>query len=441
MSQYLNATVEVIKLARLVGAEPEDLAYLEQVDAQDIRDLREQVTVVMFDADRQMLQRVAAATRLIPAKLAAAIGERAFGALLCARVTGLLDPNRAVDIANHLPVPFLADLCLHLDPRRASRVIGEMPPRMVSAIAEELAAREEYITMGGFVGHLSKAALLGALEAISNEDVLLTAYVVESKQSLGALVALLPEERLEEIIRTASSAGLWPEALDVLGHVSERQRGTLGDLAAAQPDEVLNSMVRAAQRDGLWSAVLPVTRAMSLASRKRFAKLGSIQTRPVLATIVDAAAQDSLWPELLILLPLLPAAARRRVAALATSFGRQVFERIVTAAHEEELWPALIAFSTELDQAPRESIAKLIDQSDDAVLDSLLAAVDEARLEHELAAVLGQLAAAGQRRLAKRIAVRAPADLVLGLTEAAEAASLEVIASALKVRPKRPRAA
>jgi hypothetical protein len=441
MTGQLSASVEIVKLARLVGAEPEDLDYLEQIDAPDIRDLREQVTVVMFDADRQMLQRVASATRLIPAKLGAVIGERAFGALLCARVTGLLDPSRAVDIANHLPVPFLAELCVHLDPRRASRVIGEMPPAMVAEIAAELAAREEYVTMGGFVGHLSKAALTAALDAVDDADLLRTAYVVESKQSLGALVALLPEERLEDVICTASSAELWPEALDVLGHVSERQRGALGDLAAAQPDEVLNSMVRAAQQYGLWSAVLPVTRAMSPASRKRFAKLSSIQTRPVLATIVDAAAADSLWPELLVLLPLLPAAARRRVAALATSFGRQVFERIVSAAHEEELWPALIAFSTELDPAPRLSIAKLIDQADDDVLDSLVEAVGEAGLEPELVGVLERLPAAGQRRLGKRIGARAPADLRTAITEAADDAGVEALAEALKARPGSRRAA
>jgi hypothetical protein len=441
MSGSLDTSVEVLKLARLVGAEPEDLGYFEQAEPQDIRDLREQVTAVMFDADRQMLQRVAAATRLIPAKLAAVIGERAFGALLCARVTGLLDPSRAVDIAHHLPVDFLADLCVHLDPRRASRVIGEMPAETVAAIASELAAREEHVTMGGFVGHLSKAALAAALDAVDDEDLLRTAYVVESKQSLGALVALLPEERLDAIIEAASTADLWTEALDVLGHISERQRGALGDLAAAQPDEVLNSMVRAAQRDGLWAAVLPVTRAMSPASRKRFAKLGSIQTRPVLATIVDAAAQESLWPELLILLPLLPAASRRRVAALATSFGRQVFEQIVAAAHEEQLWPALIAFSAELDAAPRLSIGKLIDQSDDEVVESLLAAVDEARLEAELVGLLGLVPAAAQRRLAKRIAATGPAELVAALTETAAAAGVEALADGLAARPKRPRAA
>ncbi len=96
--------------------------------------------------------------------------------------------------------------------------------------------------MGGFVGHLSKAALLAALDVVDDEGLLRTAFVIEAKQNLGALVALLAPERLEEIMATASEAGLWTEALDVLRHVSEEQRGVLGDIAAAQDDEVLNSM-------------------------------------------------------------------------------------------------------------------------------------------------------------------------------------------------------
>ena len=430
MKGYLSPPVEVRKLARLIGADAEDLAYFERLEGQTIRDLRDQVTVVMFDADRQLLQRVATATKLIPAKLAAVIGERAFGALLCARITGLLDPSRAVDIANHLPVTFLSDLSLHLDPRRASRVIGEMPPAKVAAIAAELADSEEYIAMGGFVGHLSKAALLAALDAVDDESLLRTAYVIEAKQNISALVALLPDERLANIIATASGADLWAEALDVLAHVTERQRGALGDLAAAQDDEVLDSMVRAALRDDLWSEVLPVIRAMSPESRERFATLKSIQARPVLATIMDAAAEDSLWAELLVLLPLLPITARRQVATLATAFNRETFEQIIGAAHEEELWPGLIAFATELDKGPRREIAKLIDDSDPDVLQSLLTAVHDTSLEANLMAVIRELPATGQRHLGTRIAA-APTELVDALSAAADEAGLKPLSEAL----------
>jgi len=354
-----NGAVEILKLARQLEADPAELAYLQYVAPQDIRDLREQVTVAVFDADRQLLQRLAAATKLIPTKLAAAIAQQALGPLLSARVTGLLEPPRAVDIAARLPTEFLADLAVKLDPRRASRVIAEIPPRQIGQITTELAEREEYIVMGGFVGHLPEAALRAATEVVDDEDLLLTAYVVDAKGNLGALVGLLPEERLDSIIRTAHEADLWREALDVLGHVSERQRGQLGDLAAAQDDEVLDGMVSAAQRDGLWGDVLPVTRAMNPDSRARFAKLKSVQTKPVLSSIVEAASRQSLWAELLVLLPLLPAAARRRVAALGSDFDRAIFEQIVRAADEHDLWDSLELFSAELEPGTRKQITEL----------------------------------------------------------------------------------
>lgn len=280
MSSELNVDVEILKLARLIDCDASGLDYLRGVEAQEIRDLREQVTVTMFEADCQMLQRVATAARLIPTKLAALIGERAFGPLLCARLTGLLEPSRAVDVAAKLPTPFLTDLAVQLDPRRASRVIAEIPPTQIADITRVLAEREEYIAMGGFVGHLSEAALRAAIAVVGDEVLLRTAYVIESKGSIAALVATLSDTRLESIVATATRADLWIEALDVLGHVSEEQRGQLGDIAARQDDEVLDGMVRTAQRELLWDDVLPVTRAMSPESRERFAALKSIHTRP-----------------------------------------------------------------------------------------------------------------------------------------------------------------
>jgi hypothetical protein len=443
MSSSLEVGLEIVKLARLVGCRPDELSYLEPLDPQDLRDLREQVTGVLFDADRHMLGRIGAAAKLVPSKLAATIGESVFGPLLCARLTGILEPRRAVDIAERLPTSFLADVTEHLDPRRASRVIAELPAARVAEIAEELARREQYITMGSMVGHLSRAATVAALEVVDDETLLRTASVVESKGSLGSLVALLPEERLETIIRTASEAELWPEALEVMGHVSERQRGELADIAAGEDDEVLEGLVRTAQRDGLWGVLLPVTRAMSPASRERFVNLPSIQTRTVLAAIVDAAAQESLWADLLAFLPLLPAPARRRVAALATAL-RPMFPQIIEAADEELLWSSLIAFAAELDDATQRRIAEIIAASDEELLAGLLAAIEESELERESLTVLARLSAAKQRMFAKRIVAAASGAGLEALAEAADAAELETLHGALhgalKPGPRRRKA-
>lgn len=372
----LNGGVEILKLARLVDAEPEQLGYLQYVAPQDIRDLREQVTVVMFDADRQMLQRVASATKMIPGKLAAAIGERAFGPLLCARVTGLLEPSRAVEIAGRLPTEFLAEVAVLLDPRRASRVIAEIPAQQIGEITATLAEREEFIAMGGFVGHLPEASLRAAVDAVDDETLLLTAYVIETKSNLGALVGLLSEQRLESVIRAAHELDLWVEAIDVLSYVSEDQRGQLGDIAAAAEDEVLDGMVRTAESEGLWADVLPVTRAMSPDSRTRFAKLESIQSRSLL-------------------------------------------EQIIRAAHEHRLWPPLIGFATEFEQATQLQIAELIAEADDEVLDSLLEAMAKEGLQAELAGITATLEDADLERFSERLTKRENGDQLSKALEAA----------------------
>jgi len=425
------AEVEIVKLARLLGCKPREIDYLRQVDWQDIRDLREQAAATMFDADRRQLQRVAAATKLVPSKVTAAIGERAFGPLLAARVTGLLDPSRAVDIAGHLPTRFLADVAEQIEPRRASRVIAEIPGRQIAAITRELAERGDHVTMGRFVGHLSEAALQGALDAVDDETLLRTASVVESKGSLAALVAIMPEERLHDIMRTATELDLWREALDVLRHVSDRQRGMLGDIAAAQDDDVLAGLVDAAQRDGLWADVLPVTRAMGADGRERFATLAAIQTRPVLSSIVDAATERGLWADLLVLLPLLPAASRRRVAALGTGLRRSILEQIIGAAHEQGLWAPLVRFATELEQRTQREIAKIIGAVDDDVLDGLLDAVEQEDLQDEFVHIAARLGTKDMRTFAKRLVPAAGENLLAALAEAAQEADLAALHDAL----------
>jgi hypothetical protein len=120
----LAARAEVLKLARLLDEDPDELGFLESVAVADLVALREGVTEVLFSAHAGVLTRLVAASRLLPTSVVAAIGERAFGPVLSARLAGLLDPERAVDMAGRLPVSFLADVAVEIDPRRASALLG-----------------------------------------------------------------------------------------------------------------------------------------------------------------------------------------------------------------------------------------------------------------------------------------------------------------------------
>jgi hypothetical protein len=220
----VSSRAEILKLARLLQRDPDTLAYLEDVPESDLRALRELATERLFSAHGAALSRLAAASKLLPTGLVATIGERAFGPLLCARVAGLLEPSRAVDVAAKLPTPFLADVAVELDPRRAHDVIGRMPAARVAEVAGELAARGEYVTLGRFVGHVTTEALNATLGRLSDEAVLRTAFVLEDKDGLDELVGLLGAERMTRLLEAATSPDLADEARDLLDHLSAEQQ-------------------------------------------------------------------------------------------------------------------------------------------------------------------------------------------------------------------------
>jgi hypothetical protein len=215
----LRSKAEVIKLARLLNRDPERLGYLERLDPDDIRRLREQVTDMLFEAHDATLRRLAASSKLLPVGVVAMLGQHAFGPMLSARISGLLDPDRAVEIAAKLPTEFLADIAVELDPRRARNVIAGMPAEQVAAVTRELTRRGEYVTMGRFVGHLGDEALQESVAEIDDATLLRTAFVLEERDRIDALAALVGEERIARLADIAEREQLWPEALDLLMHL------------------------------------------------------------------------------------------------------------------------------------------------------------------------------------------------------------------------------
>lgn len=254
----LQARAEVLKLARLLDREPDTLAYLEPLELADIRALRERTTEVMFDSASGSLKRLAAATKLLPSGVSASIAEGVFGPLLSARLTGLLDPDRAVDIASKLSIGFLADVAIELDPRRASDMIARIPAQQIGQVTAELMGRGEYVTMGRFVGHLSREAITAAVAQMHDRSLLGVVFVLEDKQHAPALVAALPPERIAGVVRAAAADGLWVEVLDLLDHLPAGQRSEVVLAGLTAEPSAFDSLIDAVIENDLWDEVLPV---------------------------------------------------------------------------------------------------------------------------------------------------------------------------------------
>jgi hypothetical protein len=287
MTVALDAQVEVIKLARLLGVDPERLDYLGVVDPDDLRRFRDQVADVLFDGDKARLGGFAAGSKVTPAPIAATVAERALGPVLCARLTALVDPRKAVEIAKRLPAPFLAEVAVEMDPRRATDVLAHVPDDLIGAVARELGARGEAVTMGRFVAYLSDHALRAAIDGMGDVELIETAFVMEGKQRLDHILGLLPESRLRSIIVAANENEMWPETLDLLTSVNSRRRAALVKLALDEHLEgMLPGLFAAVEDTGSWETILallaklpqglkselaPAARGLKSSQRKRAA--------------------------------------------------------------------------------------------------------------------------------------------------------------------------
>lgn len=312
MSEQLERSAEITKLARLLDVPTDELAYLAEIPSSALARFREQVADRLFGGDAERLKRVAAASKLLPLPLAVKLAQLAFGPLLCAATAGLLEPARAAKLSAKMPVPFLADVATMMDPRRAAAVIAAVPTPVVVAVGRELIDRGEYVTMGRFVGLLSQSTLRAAVPAIESDEALLhTAFVLEDKDRLDDLLAVA-RDRVDGLIRTAHEHDMWAEALDLISHLDLANRAELGDLAAAQDDELLDSLIRTVHELGNWDDMLPVLMAMSPQSLSRLAEL----------RVVVESTPQSVWDALVERRHDMPEPVRELIRDRALHLGR-----------------------------------------------------------------------------------------------------------------------
>lgn len=292
MSARLETQAEVLKLERLIGVEEGTFCFLEAVDAAELRDLRERVTDSLFDAGGPALAKLGAAAKLLPSPIVANICESSFGPLLSARAAASIDPAKAVEVAGRMSPGFLTDTTIELDPRRVARIIAGVPPDLVEPVATELGRRGEYVTMGRFLAYMPDETLAVAMASISDEALLRTAFVLEQKDRLDHALGLLEPDRIAGVLRCAAEEGLWPEALDLLGNISEERRAAIAEVLAGLGDDAITGLVTAASDAQVWDSLVPVVGAMSDDALGRIAPALTGLAPEHVRALLDAAPQD-----------------------------------------------------------------------------------------------------------------------------------------------------
>lgn len=235
----LALQAEHLKLARLLGCDEATIANMKGLDVDALRKLRDACTSMLFDGDRERLQKVVASSRLLPKALKAIVAEKALGPTLGSRVAGLLPPDEAADIAKRVSLAFNTEVTLQIDPRSAVDLLRRIPVSLVVAVTREVLKRGEYIAMARFVDALSDEQIKASMAVLDDEAMLRIGFFVESPDRLEEVVGLMSDERLQKVVSVSAQKelNLGGAVMAMLVGVSENLRARLVEAALSHPDE------------------------------------------------------------------------------------------------------------------------------------------------------------------------------------------------------------
>lgn len=359
----LASRAEVHKLSRTLGADPAALIFLEKLPPETLRELRLSTYELLFGLDQRLVLRITRLLGFLPVFLVALIARLA-GPLLAARVAGEMPARRAARMARRLPAPFVAEVCLHLDPRRARDLIRALPTSTILAFAKELVQRKDWITTGRFVDFLSDDAIRAVLDHLDDDESLLhISYYVESRNRLDHVVRLLPPERLRRAVLLAvdQERDLLAQVMALILNVSYALKRELGDLAAAQDEAVLNRVVQFTHEQGLWAELLPAVSALSVDAQRKVVNLPVLRENPaVLDAILASAHAHQLWGDVLPLVPYMEPAMREAVARIAALLPPGALAGPAHAALLGEQWEPLLDLAARVPPHRQRELAEVV---------------------------------------------------------------------------------
>ncbi|KAA0023339.1 hypothetical protein [Antrihabitans cavernicola] len=294
----LAARAEVVKLARELSLQPEELEFLQSSSPDALRAFRREVMTQLDAPYRQTFALLAKATGLIPNSIAAKIATRYFGPLLCGKVAAELDPERASKLIGHFPVEFLADTTGYIDPDAATSLIRGLDTEIMVPPMKELLRRKDYVTLARFMSAVTEDQLRSFVPLVeTGEDLLMTAFNAEVMDRFEVVLADLPVDRIQSIMQAAVDNDQFVEALTFMQFLSRPTLTRVADATSAMGPDVVTAMIEAAHRADGWAELIPVVSAMSDENLKAQAGL-DLWDDDKLTACIRAARSHDLWDDL-----------------------------------------------------------------------------------------------------------------------------------------------
>jgi hypothetical protein len=288
-------------LAETLDVEPERLAHLDRLGAENLRSLRERISARLFDEQAAVFAKLNRLAPLVPNGLVARLSEAIVPPLVAGRAAGALglrNPERATAVLTELSPEYMADCAPYLDQRAVAVLAPTIPAELLAPAANVLMARRAYLTASWFLDYATPE-LVRELEAgIEDKAGLLrTTALVQSDEQLDEIVRALPRDRVAAIVRSAvGSPDLLVAGLSVLSRLSGELVADLGEpLFAELDDDGLAELARTAVQRDATAELLAVAAALPARTVRRLAANPALTEPEALRALADTAAERGDW--------------------------------------------------------------------------------------------------------------------------------------------------
>jgi hypothetical protein len=285
-------------LAQTLGVPEERLGFLARFGADELRQLRGRISVVLFDEHAVMFKRVSALAPIAPAPLVAKVAQAAVSPMvggLAGGALGVDHPHMAAGVLSRLSPTYMADAAPYLDPRALKVLAPMVPPAPLVPAAKEMLRRRDYITAARFIEFATPELIRAFEPALDDaEGVLQVAAYTHAADKLSEIIRMLPEERLRLIVEAGATGTteLRLAAISLLARLDADLQARVGDTLFDLVDsETVSDFMTTVVREGAGDDLLAFAFGLAPAALELAIAAAETTGDPaVLAVLRDAAA-------------------------------------------------------------------------------------------------------------------------------------------------------
>lgn len=220
-----NKLIEIKKLKQILQInEDADFDFLEQIDAENLKNLRLKIAQVIDLEQADIWQRIGKVAGFMPNFLNAKVAETVLGPLISANLANHVPIKDSVAILKNLSTKFLAEVAEYMIPEKSVQLIDNIPIDILKKVTSKLIENKKYFIASNFVGALPVQRIVTISDAIKSDlDLILISEYVENKSLIAKIVEGFDDDKILSIIKTAYTEEKQTEILNVFVLLPKKQ--------------------------------------------------------------------------------------------------------------------------------------------------------------------------------------------------------------------------